>query len=63
LIRAAGVPIWQDRLTAGRVQIDKANRSDEIDAVVALAMAIDRIENRPGTHAIDRLAVTFGWST
>jgi hypothetical protein len=28
-------------------RIDKANRSDKIDAVVALAMALDRIENRP----------------
>jgi hypothetical protein len=28
-------------------RIDKANRSDKIDAVVALAVALDRIENRP----------------
>ncbi len=28
-------------------RLDKANRSDKIDAVVALAMALDRIENRP----------------
>jgi phage terminase large subunit-like protein len=28
-------------------RIDKANRSDKIDAVVALAMAVDRLENRP----------------
>ena len=26
---------------------DKANRSDKIDAVVALAMALDRLESRP----------------
>jgi phage terminase large subunit-like protein len=28
-------------------RIDKANRADKIDAVVALAMALDRLENRP----------------
>jgi phage terminase large subunit-like protein len=28
-------------------RIDKANRADKIDAVVALAMAVDRLENRP----------------
>jgi hypothetical protein len=28
-------------------RIDKAGRADKIDAVVALAMAVDRIENRP----------------
>jgi phage terminase large subunit-like protein len=28
-------------------RVDKANRSDKIDAVVALAMALDRLENRP----------------
>ena len=28
-------------------RIDKANRADKIDAVVALAMALDRAENRP----------------
>jgi phage terminase large subunit-like protein len=28
-------------------RIDKANRSDKIDGAVALAMALDRIENRP----------------
>lgn len=28
-------------------RLDKANRSDKIDAVVALAMALDRLENRP----------------
>jgi phage terminase large subunit-like protein len=28
-------------------RIDKANRSDKIDAVVALAMALDRVEDRP----------------
>ena len=27
-------------------RIDKANRADKIDAVVAMAMALDRIENR-----------------
>jgi hypothetical protein len=27
--------------------VDKANRADKIDAVVALAMALDRLENRP----------------
>jgi phage terminase large subunit-like protein len=28
-------------------RIDKANRSDKIDGCVALAMALDRLENRP----------------
>jgi phage terminase large subunit-like protein len=28
-------------------RIDKANRADKIDAVVALCMAVDRLENRP----------------
>jgi phage terminase large subunit-like protein len=28
-------------------RIDKANRSDKIDAVVAMCMALDRLENRP----------------
>ena len=28
-------------------RLDKANRADKIDAVVALAMALDRVENRP----------------
>jgi len=28
-------------------RIDKANRADKIDATVALAMALDRVENRP----------------
>jgi hypothetical protein len=28
-------------------RLDKANRSDKIDAVIALAMAVDRLENRP----------------
>lgn len=28
-------------------RIDKANRADKIDAVVAAAMALDRLENRP----------------
>jgi len=28
-------------------RVDKASRQDKIDAVVALAMALDRIENRP----------------
>jgi phage terminase large subunit-like protein len=28
-------------------RVDKANRADKIDAVVALAMALDRLENRP----------------
>jgi phage terminase large subunit-like protein len=28
-------------------RIDKANRADKIDAVVSLAMALDRLENRP----------------
>ncbi|MEO7197269.1 MAG: terminase large subunit, partial [Solirubrobacterales bacterium] len=28
-------------------RLDKANRADKIDAVVAMAMAIDRLENRP----------------
>jgi hypothetical protein len=28
-------------------RLDKAARADKIDAVVALAMALDRIENRP----------------
>ncbi len=28
-------------------RIDKANRADKIDGVVALCMAIDRAENRP----------------
>ena len=28
-------------------RIDKAGRADKIDAVVALAMALDRVENRP----------------
>ena len=28
-------------------RVDKANRSDKIDAVVALTMAVDRLENRP----------------
>jgi hypothetical protein len=28
-------------------RLDKANRADKIDAVVALAMALDRLENRP----------------
>jgi phage terminase large subunit-like protein len=28
-------------------RIDKANRADKIDAAVALAMALDRLENRP----------------
>jgi len=28
-------------------RIDKANRQDKIDAVVALAMALDRIKDRP----------------
>ncbi|MET0507947.1 MAG: terminase TerL endonuclease subunit, partial [Burkholderiaceae bacterium] len=28
-------------------RIDRANRSDKIDAVVALCMALDRIENQP----------------
>ena len=28
-------------------RLDKASRADKIDAVVALAMALDRVENRP----------------
>jgi phage terminase large subunit-like protein len=28
-------------------RIDKANRSDKIDATVAMCMAIDRLEDRP----------------
>jgi hypothetical protein len=28
-------------------RLDKANRADHIDAVIALAMAVDRVENRP----------------
>jgi hypothetical protein len=28
-------------------RIDKANWADKIDAVIALAMALDRLENRP----------------
>ena len=28
-------------------RIDKADRADKIDAVVALAMALDRLEDRP----------------
>jgi phage terminase large subunit-like protein len=28
-------------------RIDKANRADKIDGAVALAMAVDRVENRP----------------
>jgi hypothetical protein len=28
-------------------RIDKANRADKIEAVVTLAMALDRLENRP----------------
>ena len=28
-------------------RLDKAGRADKIDAVVALAMALDRVENRP----------------
>jgi hypothetical protein len=27
--------------------VDKANRADKIDAVIALTMAVDRLENRP----------------
>jgi hypothetical protein len=36
-------------------RIDKADRADKIDAVVALAMAVDRIENRPAPTR------RFGW--
>jgi hypothetical protein len=28
-------------------RIDKANWNDKIDAVITLAMALDRLENRP----------------
>ena len=28
-------------------RVDKANRQDKIDAVIALTMAVDRLENRP----------------
>jgi phage terminase large subunit-like protein len=28
-------------------RVDKANRSDKIDAVVALAMSLDRLDDRP----------------
>jgi hypothetical protein len=28
-------------------RLDKANRADKIDAAIALAMALDRIENQP----------------
>ena len=38
-------------------RLDKANRADKIDAVVALAMALDRVEDQPGTDPADGLAV------
>ena len=36
-------------------RIDKADRADKIDAVVALCMAVDRVENRPAP------AKLLGW--
>jgi phage terminase large subunit-like protein len=31
----------------GGWRVDKADRQDKIDAVIALTMAVDRLENRP----------------